>query len=118
MSGCLKRLIIGITALFGLGVGLIIVLFWPVDLTRYSDQTGNYVVGITSPLSFSGMPGTPGQGSDRPGEISICDREGNFYGSHPLEMLQNGYAAEWTDTGASLPFVGEWTFDEKSGSPE
>lgn len=82
-----------------------------VEYTRLADPAGEYEAVVTYSKIHHFMPGMPGQGSDRPGTISVYDRKGNFYGSGSLNFIRDGYEIEWTENGASLPFVGEWDFE-------
>ncbi|MEL6334048.1 MAG: hypothetical protein AAFQ76_15820 [Cyanobacteria bacterium J06626_26] len=82
-----------------------------VEYTRLADPAGEYEAIVTYSKIHHFMPGMPGQGSDRPGTISVYDRKGNFYGSGSLNFIRDGYEIEWTENGASLPFVGEWDFE-------
>ncbi|MEO0432272.1 MAG: hypothetical protein AAF151_11315 [Cyanobacteria bacterium J06656_5] len=82
-----------------------------VEYTRIADPAGEYEAVVTYSKIHHFIPGMPGQGSDKSGTISIYDREGNFYGSGSLDFIRDGYGIEWTENGASLPFVGEWNFE-------
>lgn len=102
----------GLILLFsGLIWALIYLVIAQVEFARYSDPTGEYTAVVTYSKIYHFIPAMPGQGSDMSGSIAIYDRDGRFYGSGALDFVRDGYGIEWTETGASLQFVGEWDFE-------
>ena len=123
MYSFLRKFLIGIAIAIGIGIGglillsaILIVLFIyllvaQAEYDRFADPTGQYEVVITYPKVYHFIPAMPGQGNDMSGNIAIYDREGNFYGGDSLDFVRDGHSIEWTETGASLQFVGEWDFE-------
>ena len=123
MSSFLRNFFIGVAIAIGISIGglillstiLIVVIIYllvaQVEYDRFADPSGQYEVVITHPKIYHFIPAMPGQGSDMSGNIAIYDREGNFYGGDTLDFVRDGHSLEWTDTGASLQFVGEWDFE-------
>ncbi|MGD1949908.1 MAG: hypothetical protein ACFB14_09705 [Leptolyngbyaceae cyanobacterium] len=98
-----------------LGSGLVwVIIYLPiaqVEYKRFASPTDDYEAVVTYSKIYHVIPAMPGQGSDMSGTISIYDRDGNFYGSGSLDFVRDGYELEWTETGATLDFVGEWDFE-------
>lgn len=122
MRSLMRKLFVGIAIATSASIhGLMLLgssLIWAViylslvqvEYDRLSDPTGKYEAVITYPKLYHFLPAMPGQGSDMSGSIAIYDRGGNFYGGDSLDFVRDGYGVEWTETGASLQFVGEWDF--------
>ncbi|ESA35476.1 hypothetical protein N836_12280 [Leptolyngbya sp. Heron Island J] len=119
MRSFLRKFLIGVAIALGgfillsviLAVSVLYLLIAQVEYDRFADPTGQYEVVITYPKLYHFIPAMPGQGSDMSGNIAIYDREGTFYGGDSLDFVRDGHSLEWTDTGASLQFVGEWDFE-------
>ena len=128
MRSCVQKFFIGTAALtcqvaISAGIhGLTLMgsaLIWTViylliaqsEYGRYADPTGEYEVVLTYPKLYTFIPAMPGQGGDKSGTVTIYDQDGNYHGSHAIDFVRDGYSIEWTETGASLEFVGEWDFE-------
>ena len=111
-----KRRRRGIVLIAGLLLAPVLWLSSIVESNRWPSPDGRYEV-ITSTRRYESLiPRMPGQGSDKPGFVTIVSREGECFGSIPVDMLWFAASIEWSADGAEIPGVGEWNFSRRTVS--
>jgi len=91
-------------------IGLTVVLLMPVEQFRFRDPSGQFTAVVSSRRILSYLPAMPGQGSDKPGFVTILDSQGRDLGRIPVDMIWMAHDLEWQPDGAKIKLVGEWDF--------
>ena len=104
----LLRILRGV-GLLALGVWVAVSLYHPTPWGEpsYSPDGSHYLQLSTRP-QHSLVPAFPGQGSDRPGFVTVFTAAGKSCGRAAVPLIWIASDFEWTAKGAYLPLVAEW----------
>lgn len=73
--------------------------------SRTKSPDGRFeIVVYRKPMRFA----MPGQGSDAPGYIHLCDAAGKILKKTNVDMVQNVGKIEWSETNVSIKLIAEW----------
>ena len=101
---------LGILA-FLLLLGLGVFLFVPSSgQPRYSPD-GRHYFEVSSRPYHRFLPAFPGQGSDKPGFITVFTAEGKRCGRAALPMVWMSSDFRWEEKRARVPLVAEWDLE-------
>ena len=93
-------------------LGLSTFLLMPAEQFRLQDPSGKYTAIVSSRRFLSYIPMMPGQGSDKPGFLTIVDDNDAALGRIPVDMIQMARDIKWTPTGTKITLIGEWNFEK------
>ena len=96
-------------------LSVVLLLNWlldPVEQGRLDSPDGRHTAVITSLRLWQLLPGLPGQGGDRPGQVTIYDRQGRDLGTIRVGHISQAYQIRWLENGASIKLAGAWNFSE------
>ena len=103
-----RRRIVWASSLAVALLALAVFLYTPGVWRWRSSPDGKHYLEV-SVRSYHGLiPAFPGQGSDRPGFITVFTAEGKRCGRAPIPMLWMADEFRWAGERASIKLVAEW----------